>query len=71
MSDEDYRDDDKRFYKNTAYNEAYYIERENDLIRQSNLELDHDFEDAEETLQQEVKARMPESLDIDYSLEVF
>jgi hypothetical protein len=33
-------DDDERFYEETAYNEEYYIEREQELIRQSNLELE-------------------------------
>jgi hypothetical protein len=33
-------DDDERFYEETAYNEEYYIERERDLIRQSNLDLE-------------------------------
>jgi hypothetical protein len=33
-------DDDKRFYEETAYNEEYYIERERELIRQSNLDLE-------------------------------
>jgi hypothetical protein len=39
-------DDDERFYEETAYNEEYYIEREQELIRQSNLELE--FEEIEE-----------------------
>jgi hypothetical protein len=39
-------DDDERFYEETAYNEEYYIERERELIRQSNLELE--FEELEE-----------------------
>jgi len=33
-------DDDERFYEETAYNEEYYIERELELIRQSNLDLE-------------------------------
>ena len=33
-------DDDERFYEETAYNEEYYIDREQELIRQSNLELE-------------------------------
>jgi hypothetical protein len=33
-------DDDERFYEETAYNEEYYVERERELIRQSNLELE-------------------------------
>jgi len=32
-------DDDEGFYEETGYNEEYYIERERELIRQSNLEL--------------------------------
>ncbi len=46
MSDYDYDqepydyDDDERFYEETAYNEEYYIERERELIRQSNLDLE-------------------------------
>ena len=33
-------DDDERFYEETVYNEEYYLEREQELIRQSNLELE-------------------------------
>jgi hypothetical protein len=33
-------DDDEQFYKDTAYNEDYYIEQEQETIRQSNLELE-------------------------------
>jgi hypothetical protein len=33
-------DDNERFYEETVYNEEYYIEREQELIRQSNLELE-------------------------------
>ena len=33
-------DDDERFYEETAYNEEYYIERELELIKQSNLDLE-------------------------------
>jgi hypothetical protein len=46
MSDYDHdqdpydHDDDERFYEETVYNEEYYIERERELIRQSNLELE-------------------------------
>jgi hypothetical protein len=32
-------DDDEGFYEETGYNEEYYIERERELIRQSNPEL--------------------------------
>jgi len=39
-------DDDERFYEETVYNEEYYIERERELIRQANLELE--LEDLEE-----------------------
>jgi len=35
-------DDDERFYEETVYNEKHYIEREPELIRQSNLELELD-----------------------------
>jgi len=33
-------DDDEQFYEDTVYNEEYYIERERELIRQSNLDLE-------------------------------
>ncbi len=33
-------DDDERFYEETVYNEEHYIEQEQELIRQSNLELE-------------------------------
>lgn len=33
-------DDNERFYEETAYNEEYYVERELELIRQSNLDLE-------------------------------
>jgi len=33
-------DDDEKFYEETVYNEEYYIEREHELIRQSNLDLE-------------------------------
>jgi hypothetical protein len=36
----DFDDDDERFYEDTVYHEEYYIEREGELIRQSNLELE-------------------------------
>jgi hypothetical protein len=39
-------DDDEPFYEETVYNEEYYIERERELIRQSNLDLE--LEDLEE-----------------------
>jgi hypothetical protein len=34
-----YDDDDERFYEETVYNEEYYIEQEQELIRHSNLDL--------------------------------
>ena len=37
---EDPHDDDEKFYRETVYNEDYYLELENEMIRQSNLELD-------------------------------
>jgi hypothetical protein len=46
MSDYDHNqdsydyDDDEEFYEETIYNEEYYIERESELIRQSNLDLE-------------------------------
>jgi hypothetical protein len=40
-------DDDGRFYEETTYNEEYYIDREQELIRQSNLELE--LEELEES----------------------
>ena len=33
-------DDDERFYEEAAYNDEYYLERELELIRQSNLDLE-------------------------------
>jgi hypothetical protein len=39
-------DDDERFYEETVYNEEYYVEREQELIRQTNLDLE--LEDLEE-----------------------
>ncbi len=36
-------DDDERFYEETVYNEEYYIERERELIRQSNLEIELEY----------------------------
>ncbi len=33
-------DDDERFYNQTVYNEDYYIEREQEMIRESNIELE-------------------------------
>jgi hypothetical protein len=42
-------DDDERFYEETVYNEEYYIERERELIRQSNLEIElEELEELEE-----------------------
>ncbi len=37
-----YYDDDEPFYEETVYNEEYYIDRELELIRQSNLEIELD-----------------------------
>jgi hypothetical protein len=47
----DYADDD-RFFEETAYNEEYYMERERELIRQSNLDLE--LEELEERRIQEM-----------------
>jgi hypothetical protein len=33
-------EDDEKFYRETVYNEDYYIEQEQEIIRQSNLELE-------------------------------
>lgn len=33
-------DDDEQFYRDTVYNEDHYLEQENELIRQSNLDLE-------------------------------
>jgi len=46
-------DDDERFYEETVYNEEYYIERERELIRQSNLDLE--LEELEERHIQEMR----------------
>ena len=46
-------DDDEQFYEETVYNEEYYIERELELIRQSNLDLE--LEDLEERQIQEMR----------------
>ncbi len=40
--DQDLYGDDERFYEETVYNEEYYIDRELELIRQSNLEIELD-----------------------------
>ena len=45
-------DDDEEFYEETVYNEEYYIERERELIRQSNLDLE--LEELEERHIQEM-----------------
>jgi hypothetical protein len=39
-NDEDLYGDDEEFYRETVYNEEYYLEQEQELIRQSNLELE-------------------------------
>ncbi|HEU0176650.1 MAG TPA: hypothetical protein VFV58_20475 [Blastocatellia bacterium] len=51
--DLDNYDDDERFYEETVYNEEYYIDRERELIRQSNLELE--LEDLEEKHLREIR----------------
>jgi hypothetical protein len=38
--DEDLYDNDEKFYRETVYNEDYYLEQEQEMIRQSNLELE-------------------------------
>jgi hypothetical protein len=38
--DEDRFEDEEKFYRETVYNEDYYQEQEQDMIRQSNLELE-------------------------------
>lgn len=38
--DEDLYEDDEKFYRETVYNEDYYIEEEQEMIRQSDLELE-------------------------------
>jgi hypothetical protein len=48
-----YDDDDERFYEETTYNEEYYIERERELIRQSNLDLE--LEELEERHTREMR----------------
>ena len=50
-------DDDKRFYEETVYNEEYYIERERELIRQSNLDLE--LEELEERQIREMREEGP------------
>jgi hypothetical protein len=61
-------DDDERFYEETAYNEEYYLERELELIRQSNLDLEleefeerHIWEIGEEVLLSPVTIKPGES----------
>jgi hypothetical protein len=46
-------DDDERFFEETVYNEEYYIERERELIRQSNLDLE--LEELEERHIREIR----------------
>jgi hypothetical protein len=46
-------DDDEQFYEDTVHNEEYYIERERELIRQSNLDLE--LEELEERHIQEMR----------------
>jgi hypothetical protein len=39
--DDEYpNDDDEQFYRGTVYNEDYYIEQEQEMIRESNLEIE-------------------------------
>jgi hypothetical protein len=38
--DDNPQGDDEQFYEGTVYNEDYYIEQEQEMIRQSNLELE-------------------------------
>jgi hypothetical protein len=46
-------DDDGRFYEETVYNEEYYIEREREEIKQSNLDLE--LEELEENHVREMR----------------
>src|SRR5215467_505112 len=46
-------DDDDKYYEETVYNEEYYIERERELIRQSNLDLE--LEELEERHIREIR----------------
>jgi len=59
MDDDDY---DKRFYEETVYSEEYYIERERELIRQSNLELE--LVELEEKHIREIRKERPTSLSV-------
>jgi len=54
--------DDERFYEETVYNEEYYIERERELIRQSNLELE--LEELEEKHVREMRKERHTSLSV-------
>jgi len=47
-------DDDERFYEESVYNEQYYLEREQELIRESNLEIE--IEELDETYIQDIQA---------------
>ncbi|MCI0390532.1 MAG: hypothetical protein MOB07_17445 [Acidobacteria bacterium] len=38
--DKDPYDHDEQFYRETVYNEEYYLEQEQEMIRQSNLEFE-------------------------------
>jgi hypothetical protein len=38
--DEDTHEDDEKFYRETVYNEDYYLEQEQEMIRRSNLEFE-------------------------------
>jgi hypothetical protein len=52
-----YDDDDEQFYEETVYNEEYYIEQEQELIRQSNLDLE-----LEELEEREIREMREEGL---------
>jgi hypothetical protein len=46
-------DDDEQFYEETVYNEQYYIAQEEEMIRQSNLEIE--LEELEEKYIREMR----------------
>jgi hypothetical protein len=68
---------DERFYNETVYNDSYYFEREQELIRESNLELDYEEsirgpEIAKNELLFSQSQNSPSQTPvIDYSLDVF
>jgi hypothetical protein len=47
-------DDDERFYEESVYNEQYYLEREQELIREFNLEIE--IEELDENNTQDTQA---------------